>query len=242
MNLEKNLSRIKARMARSAARAGRHLQEVCLLAVTKTVGVTEIRKLAALGLTEFGENRVQDAIKKQEEFRREAEYSPEIKWHLIGTLQTNKARAAVHNFDLIHSLDRWSLAAELNKHALHAGKKAQVLIQVNVSGEKSKHGLAPEELMEFYQETRNLDGLILCGLMTMAPFTPDPEETRPVFGRLREYFLEIQKRFEPGSEWRHLSMGMSNDFEVAIEEGATIIRVGSAIFHPPEEDDDEKLG
>ena len=134
------------------------------------------------------------------------------------------------NFQLIHSLDRPRLAVELNRLALARQVKVPVLLQVNVAGEASKHGLPPEAALPFYEQVQTLPGLIPCGLMTMAPYTSDPEATRPVFRALRLLFERIKEEFNPGPHWQELSMGMSNDYEVAIEEGATIVRIGSAIF------------
>lgn len=237
MAIERNLQTIQRQIAKAAALAGRDAQAVSLLAVTKTVKSLQIKELVSLGISDLGENRVQDATKKQDELR---EYlkgaNQQAKWHLIGSLQTNKARTAVERFDFIHSLDRWRLAVELNNRVLATKKRPEILIQVNVSGEETKHGLAPGEALDFYEESSKLPGLRLCGLMTMAPMTPNPEEVRPVFARLRQLFQEVQEKFHPGEDWRHLSMGMSNDFQVAIQEGATIIRIGTAIFDPLEEE------
>ncbi len=232
MHLAKNLQKIEDRMARAAYRAGRSPEEITLVAVTKTVGPREIKALAALGVRNVGENRVQEALRKKTEL---GELAQAFRWHMIGTLQRNKARRAVENFALIHSLDRMELATALNKFALEAGKKASVLIQVNVAGEATKHGLAPEEVLDFCREIKELPGLRLRGLMTMAPLVPCAEEARPVFSRLRELFQKVGKELALGEDWRHLSMGMTNDFEVAVEEGATIVRIGTAIFQASEE-------
>lgn len=239
MRLAENLQNIKNRLTRAAHRAGRSPEEITLVAVTKTVGRQEIKALAALGVRDVGENRIQEALRKKNEL---GELAQGFNWHLIGTLQRNKARRAVENFDLIHSLDRWELATEINKFALQAGKKVSVLIQVNVAGEATKHGLAPVELLDFCREIKELPGLCLRGLMTMAPLVPRAEEVRPVFFRLRELFQKAGKELALGENWRHLSMGMTNDYEVAVEEGATIVRIGTAIFQASEEGLDEKLG
>lgn len=232
MSLADNLQNIKNRLARSAHQAGRSPEEVTLVAVTKMVGRQEIQALAALGVRDVGENRIQHALRKKKEL---GEFGRALQWHMIGNLQRNKARRAVENFVLIHSLDRMELAAEINKFALQAGKKAPVLIQVNVSGEATKHGLAPAELLDFCRETKELSGLRLQGLMTMAPLVPRAEEVRPVFSRLRGLFQEAGEKLALGEDWRHLSMGMTNDYEVAVEEGATIVRIGTAIFQASEE-------
>lgn len=218
--------KVKERIAAAARRSGRDPAEVKVVAVTKTVPVETIRAAVALGLCDLGENRVQEALAKQAVLGREG-----LRWHLIGTLQTNKARKAVESFDLIHSLDRWELAEVLARAAERLGRKVSVLIQVNVSGEATKHGIRPEELFPFLTRLLRLgDFLLPSGLMTMAPLVEDPEATRPVFRRLGELFLAARKEFALGAGWQWLSMGMSQDFEVAIEEGANLVRIGTAIF------------
>jgi pyridoxal phosphate enzyme (YggS family) len=206
---------------------GRGPEELTLLAVTKQVDVATLEALIPLGIEDIGENRLQEATRKQAALN---ELKNKFNWHFIGSLQTNKARLVAANFDLIHSLDRFSLAEALNKAALQLDKEISVLIQVNVTGERTKHGIAPAEVSAFYEAVQGQPGLCPVGLMTMAPYTCDPEETRPVFRELRNLFEQIRQDFNPGSQWRELSMGMSNDFTVAIEEGATIVRIGSAIF------------
>ncbi|HEY8344104.1 MAG TPA: YggS family pyridoxal phosphate-dependent enzyme [Bacillota bacterium] len=234
MDLAKNLQAVQERINRAASRAGRDPKDIKLLAVTKTVGVDQIEELLRLGQMDLAENRVQDALKKQEALREKLPHQS-YHMHLIGSLQRNKVRMVVGRFDLIHSVDRWSLAQEINKRGQELGLQVPVLLQVNVSGEETKHGLAPAELRSFYAKVTELSNLIVCGLMTMAPYVPDPEVTRPIFRGLRELFHEIKREYQPGAEWRHLSMGMSNDYEVAVEEGATLVRIGSAIFHTPKE-------
>ncbi|HEY8392218.1 MAG TPA: YggS family pyridoxal phosphate-dependent enzyme [Capillibacterium sp.] len=227
MDLEKNILSVRTRINKALAAAGRRPEELTVLAVTKYVEAPVIKELLAYGLQEIGENRLQDALRKQEAL---GELKSKYKWHFIGSLQTNKARQVALNFDLIHSLDRMSLAESLNKIGTQLGKRIPVLIQVNVSGEQTKHGIAPGEVGAFYETVRKLPGLCAAGLMTMAPYTDDPETVRPVFRELRLLFERVRAQYNPGPEWRELSMGMSNDFEVAIEEGATIVRIGSAIF------------
>lgn len=217
---------VAERIAVAARRSGRDPAEVKVVAVTKTVPVETIRLAVAMGLCDLGENRVQEALAKQAVLGREG-----LRWHLIGTLQTNKARRAAESFDLIHSLDRWELAEALARAAEKTERRVPVLIQVNVSGETTKHGLAPEELLPFLGRLAGLGGALLpTGLMTMAPLVADPEATRPIFRRLRQLFQAAREEFDLGGEWRWLSMGMSQDFEVAIEEGANLVRIGTAIF------------
>ncbi|NLY90975.1 MAG: YggS family pyridoxal phosphate-dependent enzyme [Firmicutes bacterium] len=227
MDLKQNIISVRAKINIALAAAGRRPEDLTLLTVTKYVDAPVIKELLSFGLQDIGENRLQDALEKQ---RALGELKNKYKWHFIGSLQTNKARQVALNFDLIHSLDRMSLAETLNNIGEQMGRPIPVLIQVNVSGERTKHGIAPGELGAFYEAVRKLPGLCAAGLMTMAPFTDDPETVRPVFRELRLLFERVRAEYNPGPEWRELSMGMSNDFVVAIEEGATIVRVGSAIF------------
>ncbi len=215
-----NLQEIRKVISASAQRAGRSPSEIRMVAVTKTVGPDEIRKASALGLRDFGENRLQQAKPKLELF-------PGLHWHFIGHLQTNKAREVLASFCLIHSLDRLSLAAALQRRAEQLDLTAHCLVQLNISGEKSKYGLSGEELADFLEAMRDFPRVRIEGLMTMAPYHADPAETRPVFRRLRE-LQEIHAR--PGMELKELSMGMTNDYAVAVEEGATLLRIGTALF------------
>ncbi len=224
----------------AARRAGRSPAEVTLIAVTKTHPVARIQQAVAAGIVHLGENRVQEAQPKIADL---AEQQPPLHWHLIGHLQRNKARFAVHLFDMIHSVDSVRLAAALNRSLEKAGPDAPVhlpvLLQVNVSGEASKEGFAlpngatnQEALPSFLaavEEIVALPRLQVCGLMTVAPFSNDPEQSRPVFRHLAHLRETLARRFS-AADWSHLSMGMSNDFAVAIEEGATYIRIGRALF------------
>ena len=218
--ISNNLQEIRKVISASVQRAGRSPQEIRMVAVTKTVGPDEIREAAALGLCDFGENRLQEAKPKVESF-------PDLNWHFIGHLQTNKAREVLAAFSLIHSLDRFSLAAALQRRAEQLDLTARCLVQLNISGEKSKYGLAEAELADFLEALRDFSRVQIEGFMTMAPFHADPAETRPVFRRLRE----LQKvHARPGMELKTLSMGMTNDYAVAVEEGATLLRIGTALF------------
>lgn len=218
--LEENYQRVLTEIGEAVRRSGRNPADVKLVAVTKTVGIVAVRRAITLGITDFGENRVQDATEKVETI-------PEVRWHFIGHLQSNKAKDVLPFYSLIHSLDRLSLAEALQNCAERFDRIAEVLIQVNVSGESSKYGLKPEELPGFLSEISTFDRLRIRGLMTMAPFVEDPEETRPFFRELR---LLRDKNTKQGLELNELSMGMTNDFVVAIEEGATMVRIGSALF------------
>ncbi len=215
-NYKKLLENIEA----AAARAGRDPQDIQLVAVTKYFGLNEVKEAAKVGIKDFGENRVQEAEEKIKQF-------PELNWHFIGHLQSNKAKDVLPYYALIHSLDRLSLAKALQRCGERFNLTANVLVQVNTSGEESKFGLAPEELPGFLEKIKIYEHLNVKGLMTMAPFYDNPESTRPFFRelrRLRDQYSSTDYNLE------HLSMGMTNDYMVAIEEGATIIRVGSALF------------
>jgi pyridoxal phosphate enzyme (YggS family) len=203
---------------------GRDSAEVTLLTVSKGHSANEVRTAAESGLTLFGENRVQEAKAKI------GLCPSRLRWHLIGHLQSNKCRDAVHFFEMIHSVDSLALAAEINKWAEKSAKTMPILIEVNIAGESSKFGYAPEKLLAEIAEINALRKLEVHGLMTVAPFAQDAEKVRPVFRRLRE--LKSQCETILGAPLPHLSMGMSGDFEVAVEEGATIIRLGSAILGP----------
>lgn len=220
MNLSQNLEIIRSRIDQACARVNRNPKSVKLIAVTKSVDDATVKQLIELGLNSFGENRVQLAKRRSEAF-------PQSDWHLIGTLQTNKVKYC-RNFSLIHSLDRVKLAEELNKYAIRWDKQVDVLIQVNISNEASKHGLKPNEVIEFAKlVTEEYTSLNICGLMGMAPFV-EPAAVRPYFRALAQLHEQLKREVKEDADI--LSMGMSNDFEVAIEEGATMVRIGSALF------------
>jgi pyridoxal phosphate enzyme (YggS family) len=228
--LSENISTIYRKISHAAMRAGRNPEDVKLVAVTKAVGTERIKEAIECGLRIFGESRVQEAKAKIEEFSRlsTADYRlPPISWHLVGHLQRNKAKTAVQLFDLIHSLDSIELAEELNKYTERAGKTRRVLIQVKLSEEETKHGVPKEHLMKLIEEVEKMKNLKPEGLMTIPPFFDDPEMARPYFRALRALRDEVVRS---GYELPELSMGMTNDFEVAIEEGATLVRIGTAIF------------
>ncbi len=218
--LLKNLQEVQKEISAAARRVGRSPSEIRLVAVTKTVGPAEIREAAALGIGDFGENRLQEAQQKLQLF-------PELRWHFIGHLQTNKAREVLTSFSLIHSLDRLSLARELQRRAEQLDLEARCLVQLNISGEESKFGLAETELSGFLEAMRRFPRVRIEGLMTMAPFDASPAGVRPIFRRLREL---AAAHACPGMELKELSMGMTNDYAVAVEEGATLVRIGTALF------------
>jgi len=218
-----NLRRVRDRMVAAAERSGRDPRRITLVVVTKGVTSDRVRTAVAAGATVLGENRVQEAIPKIKALE------GTIRWHLIGHLQRNKVKQAVPQFDLIHSVDSFGLAQEINRRAEQAGIRQRVLIQVNVSREASKHGVLPEAMDDLVRKTAALSHLALEGLMTIPPPSTDPQHSRPYFRWLGDKMEELRRA---GLSVRELSMGMSNDFEVAIEEGATLIRVGTAIFGP----------
>jgi pyridoxal phosphate enzyme (YggS family) len=197
---------------------------VQLVAVTKSVVVSQIREALDAGLKVFGENRIQEAKGKVALLS-----SPSIQWHLVGTLQTNKSKLAVELFELIHSLDSVKLAASMDRHGAALRKQVRALIEVNLEGESDKSGLHESELLPLLQACRAYAHLTIEGLMAIPPFHRNPQDVRPYFRRLR-LLRDRAADTHPDFRLRHLSMGMSNDFEVAIEEGATLVRIGTAIF------------
>lgn len=219
-----NVAGVRARIADAAERAGRRPDEVLLVAVTKTVDVVRIREAVGCGLRVFGENRVQEA-------RDKVPLVPGVAWHLIGSLQRNKVKEALRLFAMIHSVDSRALAEEISRRArAETGPNPiDVLIEVNISGEVAKHGVEPEETEDLALGIAGLPGVRLRGLMGMAPLAGRAEEARPYFRRLRELRDRIRDA-HPSVGVTELSMGMTNDFEVAVEEGATMVRVGRALF------------
>jgi len=223
--IRENWQRVTERIERAATRSGRIKDEITLVAVSKKQGVDKIIQAVEAGARVLGENYVQEAREKILALR-----NYPIEWHLIGHLQSNKVRLAVPLFTLIHTVDSLHLARLVDQRAQVEGKIQSVLIQVNVAGEASKSGVLPQEAIDLARGVSQLPHLSLEGLMTIPPEVDDPEKARPYFAKLREVRDGIER--ELGLSLRHLSMGMSHDFEVAIEEGATIVRVGSAIFGP----------
>jgi len=234
-SLEANLRSVQERIAAAAQRAGRDPQTITLVAVTKTQPLDVLQTAYELGLRHFGENRVEEAETKVPHL------PSDITWHMIGHIQSRKARRVVPLFQFIHSVDSVKLARRLDRLCAAGGQPLPVLLETNMSGEVSKYGFTAnrwavdqaqrEALWAAVQEITSLPHLNVQGLMTMAPIVRDPEEARPVFVHLRELRDELASAF-PQADWRHLSMGMTDDFEVAIEEGATLVRVGRAIFAP----------
>jgi pyridoxal phosphate enzyme (YggS family) len=224
MSVEDNIRYARELIAEAACRSGRPASAIRLMAVTKTVDDDRILVAMQAGVEIIGENYVQEAKRKIEKLGKANE------WHLIGRLQTNKAKYAVHLFDMIHSVDRMELAAELDRRARTAGRIIPILIEVNVSGEESKSGVPLAEAVDLVRAIAPLQNLSIRGLMTMPPWFDDPQDARPCFKALRELRDRITKEAIPRVEMRELSMGMTDDYTVAIEEGATIVRIGRGIF------------
>jgi pyridoxal phosphate enzyme (YggS family) len=250
-SLAENVRRVQERMAAAAHRAGRDPSEVTLVAISKTHPAETIAEALELGIRHFGENRVEEAAQKIPAVRSiVGRRSSALVWHMVGHVQSRKAQAAAASFDWVHSVDSVKLAGRLDRFALERDKTLNVLLEFNVSDEASKYGLrlksedieGDEELVKLVGELLVLPRLNVSGLMTMAPIVEAAEQARPVFRALRDLRDQLAGRF-PQRDWRHLSMGMSDDFEVAIEEGATMVRIGRAIFgerktghghlHPP---------
>ena len=232
LSIAQRLADVRERIARAAARAGRSPDEITLVAVSKGHPPEAVVEAYRLGLRDFGENRVEEAEPKMAAVRDmlAAEgQGKDIRWHLIGHIQSRKAKRAISPYVLIHSVDRLKIARRLDRFAGEADRVLPVLLEVNISGEATKFGFSPDEIFDAVTEILTLPHLRVQGLMTMAPFVEDPEEVRPVFAALRRLRDQLAARY-PQADWRHLSMGMTNDFEVAIEEGATIVRIGTAIF------------
>ena len=222
MNFAENLNLIQQRIAAACARAGRDVNDVMLLAVSKTHPPETIRAAVECGQLHFGENKIQEAKAK-------IPLCPgKARWQFIGHLQSNKVRDAVELFEMIQGVDSLNIAREISKRAAQAGKTMPILLEVNVAGEGSKFGYQPEPLRAELNELNALPNIEIHGLMAIPPYTPVPEKARPYFQKLRELKLQCEQIL--GAPLPHLSMGMSGDFEVAIEEGATLVRIGTALF------------
>ena len=219
--LAANIAYVRSNIAEAAQRSGRSPGEITLVAVSKTVPVELVKIAYNLGVTDFGENRVQEALPKIAEFHPQG-----MRWHMIGHLQSNKAGKVAGAFDSVQSVDSLHLAQALNQHT---GKRLPVLLQVNVSGEESKEGMPLDDAPMLARQIAALAAIEVQGLMTIAPLVENPEDVRPAFRSLRNLRERLQDEL-PQCSWQHLSMGMSDDYRVAIEEGATIVRIGRAIF------------
>lgn len=221
--IEDNLACVRQKIEQAKQRSGR-TDEVALVGISKNVGADLVEKAIEAGLEDIGENRIQEA---QEKFNK---IGSKVRWHMVGHLQTNKAKQAVKMFDLIHSVDSQRIASALDKEAEKIEKIQKILVEVNTSAEVSKYGISPNKVIDFLKDLSGLPNIKITGLMTMAPEVDDPELARPFFIILRELKEKIEKAKIPSVEMKYLSMGMSQDYEVAVEEGANVLRVGTAIF------------
>jgi len=225
MSIKENLEILNNRIKEAAQKVGRVPSEIELVAVTKLVDVNQIKEVLDAGINIIGENRVQEAKKKYSQLK-----NKEVKWHLIGHLQRNKVKDAIEIFDMIQSIDTIALAKEVDKRAGEVNKIMDILIQVNISGEKSKFGISPSSTLEIIQQIAKFKNVRIKGLMTIAPLVSNPEDVRPYFRQLAKLKDKIANQNIENVQMKYLSMGMSNDFEVAIEEGSNMIRIGRAIF------------
>jgi hypothetical protein len=223
--IAQNLADLQRRIKLASSRSRHNQDSVELIISTKYVEAHIIKVLYELGISCVGENRLQDTERKLKTLN-----DLDLHWHMFGHLQRNKVKKAIRIFDLIHSVENTRLAEEINKESLKLNKKTRILVEINVSGEESKYGLTPGDVIPFMYELSKMEGISVEGLMTMAPIVDDPEECRPVFRGLRGQSERIKEKNIYGIEMKYLSMGMTQDFEVAIEEGANMVRIGSAVF------------
>ena len=224
LNIKENLDSIYSRIKVAAEKSGRRSEDIKLIAVTKTIDVDRIKSVYDYGILDMGENRVQELLEKYDKL------DQSCKWHLIGHLQTNKVKYIIDKVQMIHSVDSLQLAKEINVRAEKLGKKIDILLQVNVSGEESKFGISPNEVLEFIKIISQYRNIALRGMMTIAPYSPNTEDVRYVFRKLYDIYIDIKHEKIDNVSMDYLSMGMSNDFEIAIEEGANVVRVGTGIF------------
>lgn len=230
MQIAENIKAVEAKIAAAAEKSGRKREEILLLAVSKTKPVELIGEAVAAGLLALGENKVQEIMEKYEPMQQYAPAGERIHWHLIGHLQTNKVKYIIDKVDMIHSVESLKLAEEIEKRAAQHGLIMDILIEVNMAEEESKFGVKPEDTEELLREIAKMPHIRVRGLMTVAPFVEDAEENREVFRRMRELLVDINGKKIDNIRMDTLSMGMTGDYAVAIEEGATIVRVGTGIF------------
>ena len=222
--IEKNLETVRRNIAAACERSGRSPDDVLLLGVTKTIDCDRISRLVELGVNSLGENKVQELMSKIDKL------PASVDWHLIGSLQTNKVKYIIGKVSLVHSVDILKLAAEISKRSLKAGVVTDILIEVNAAEEESKHGFGVSEVYDAVEAMRELEGIKVRGLMTIAPYDENGQNNRPYFRKMRELFIDIKAKNGDNIDMTFLSMGMTNDYETAIEEGANIVRIGTGIF------------
>ncbi len=223
VNIEANLKQIEDNIQRAVTKSGRKREDILLLAVTKTIDVENIKVAVNLGLKDLGENKPQEINSKYFEI-------DGVRWHQIGHLQTNKVKYIIDKVCLIHSLDSVKLAEEIDKRAKSKGLTMEVLVEINIANEESKHGISINEVDSFIKEVSKFDNIRVVGLMCVAPFVENPEENRKYFEKMRKIYVDIKEKNYNNINMKYLSMGMTNDYEVAIEEGANIVRVGTGLF------------
>ena len=234
--ITRNLDTVKQRITDAAQRSGRPPETIRLIAVTKGVNVSQIQGIIAEGITDIGENRIQEAQQKYNIINQSNENGSQentnynCQWHLIGHLQRNKVKSALEIFSLIHSVDSIRLYKEISDRSIDKESPTKVLLQVNITGEVRKFGIAVNEVLSFIEDAHTYPNVEICGLMTIGIFSDSPEDNRPVFELLRKMSENIEQQKFQGVNMQYLSMGMTNDFEIAIEEGANIVRIGTAIF------------
>ena len=222
-SIKENLEHINEKIRVAAVKSGRKREDVLLLAVSKTVDVPRIKEAVELGLVDLGENKPQEINWKYYEIEN-------VRWHQIGHLQTNKVKYIIDKVCLIHSVDSMKLAEEINKRAAAKGIIMDVLVEINIAGEEAKHGVPLNEAEALAVEISSLENVRVKGLMTVAPFVEDPEENRKYFRQMKNLFVDIDKKSYNNIDMKYLSMGMTNDYEVAVEEGANIVRIGTGLF------------
>ncbi len=223
MSIKENLADINAKITAAAEKSGRKREDILLLAVSKTIDVPRIKEAVNLGLTELGENKPQEINWKYFEIEN-------VKWHLIGHLQTNKVKYVIDKVCLIHSVDSLKLAEEISKRAKAKNITMNVLVEINIAGEEAKHGVPLNEAENLALEISKLDNIRVKGFMTVAPFVENPEENRQYFSQMRKLFVDIRDKNYNNIDMKYLSMGMTNDYEIAVEEGANIVRIGTGLF------------
>ncbi len=223
-SIKENIENINAKIEAACQRSGRKREEVLFLVVSKTIDVPRIKEAVACGMTSLGENKVQEIMDKYEPM------GEGIKWHLIGHLQTNKVKYIIDKVELIHSVESIKLAEEISKRAVAKGVTANILLEVNVAGEESKFGIKPEECEQMVREISVMPNIVIKGLMTVAPAVENEEENRKYFRQMKQLLVDINSKKIDNVNMTELSMGMTGDYEVAIEEGATIVRIGTGVF------------
>lgn len=222
--IRKNINNIKHNIDNAAKKSGRSSSDILLLAVTKTVSIDKMKFAAECGLNYFGENKVQELVKKYENL------GSDYNWHMIGHLQTNKIKSIIDKVQLVHSVDSQKLAIEIDKEAKKIDKIVNILLELNVSEEETKFGIYTQNIFEVLDNIRNLSNIKIKGLMTVAPFVDNKEDNRTIFSKLYKLFIDIRAKQTDNIDMKYLSMGMTNDYEVAIEEGANIVRIGTGVF------------